>query len=194
MLWQPRDNQLYVCRYLENSLAVIDCATGTVRDYIQVGGWQEQACYVPTTHTVFCITEHGVAAIDCATRTVRTSVNLGRMAQDIAWSPYLDRLYLPNLGNEVVVIRELAPGVTEERLAPGPSRTAPGISIVRGSLNLTSDISNLTSDIVLLNAAGRRVLDLRPGANDVSGLAPGVYFVKSTVDNRQSPVSKVVIY
>jgi hypothetical protein len=41
----------------------------------------------------------------------------------------------------------------------------------------------------LLDASGREVLDLKAGANDVSGLAPGVYFV------RQEPqaVTKVVI-
>jgi hypothetical protein len=29
----------------------------------------------------------------------------------------------------------------------------------------------------LLDISGRKVLDLRPGENDVSRLAPGVYFV-----------------
>jgi hypothetical protein len=32
---------------------------------------------------------------------------------------------------------------------------------------------------LLLDAAGRRVLALQPGANDVSQLAPGVYFVRA---------------
>ena len=31
---------------------------------------------------------------------------------------------------------------------------------------------------VLLDAAGRKVLGLKAGENDVSGLAPGVYFVR----------------
>jgi len=30
-----------------------------------------------------------------------------------------------------------------------------------------------------MDAAGRKVLDLRPGANDISRLSPGVYFVRS---------------
>ena len=29
----------------------------------------------------------------------------------------------------------------------------------------------------LLDAAGRKVLDLGPGVNDVRGLSPGIYFV-----------------
>ncbi len=54
-----------------------------------------------------------------------------------------------------------------------------GPSVVRGVLNLQSAIRNPQSEIVLLDAAGRKVLALRPGANDVSRLGSGVYFVRS---------------
>jgi hypothetical protein len=39
------------------------------------------------------------------------------------------------------------------------------------------------------------VLDLKPGANDVSRLAPGVYFVseQSAVSGQRSAVRKVVL-
>jgi hypothetical protein len=58
--------------------------------------------------------------------------------------------------------------------APRPTHDA---TIVHGVLSVPA--SGLTPDIsrVLLDAAGRRVLDLRTGGNDVSRLAPGVYFV-----------------
>ena len=42
---------------------------------------------------------------------------------------------------------------------------------------------------MLLDISGRKVLELQPGANDVRGLAPGVYFVRS----EPSAVTKVVI-
>jgi len=48
----------------------------------------------------------------------------------------------------------------------------------------------------LLDASGRKVMDLRPGANDVRTLAPGVYFVRSgpsAVSWQPSAVTKVVI-
>jgi hypothetical protein len=35
------------------------------------------------------------------------------------------------------------------------------------------------SRAALLDAAGRKVMDLAPGDNDVSRLAPGVYFVRN---------------
>jgi hypothetical protein len=93
------------------------------------------------------------------------------------------------------VVEDKSPhsGVASEVRAPGASRLPPAATIIRGVLNLTPDISNPTSDIVLLDAAGRRVVSLKPGRNDVSALAPGVYFVRSTIDNRQSSMSKVII-
>jgi hypothetical protein len=73
-------------------------------------------------------------------------------------------------------------------------------SHVRGVLVLPRDMTELrpgNSDRVprpvLLDIAGRKMLDLAPGPNDVSHLAPGVYFVHSRLDQRLSPVSKVVI-
>ena len=48
----------------------------------------------------------------------------------------------------------------------------------------------------LLDATGRKVLDLHPGANDVRALAPGVYFVRGTKTEDGRPdatVRKVVL-
>jgi hypothetical protein len=41
-----------------------------------------------------------------------------------------------------------------------------------------SERSEGLSPFSLLDASGRKVMSLRPGANDVRGLAPGVYFVR----------------
>jgi hypothetical protein len=42
----------------------------------------------------------------------------------------------------------------------------------------------------LLDAAGRKALELKPGANDVSRLSPGVYFV---CEAQAQAVTKVVL-
>ena len=42
----------------------------------------------------------------------------------------------------------------------------------------------------LLDAAGRCVLDLRPGPNDVRHLSPGVYFVR---EGHPGPPARVII-
>lgn len=55
----------------------------------------------------------------------------------------------------------------------------PGASIVRGSLVLDrGPAADNGQPVALLNAAGRKVMDLRPGPNDLSRLVPGVYFVR----------------
>jgi len=74
-------------------------------------------------------------------------------------------------------------------------------SIVRSVLFLPRDMTGLpgNSDRVprptLLDAAGRKVLALHAGANDVSHLAPGVYFVRLALGVKRdaSGVTKVVI-
>jgi len=69
-------------------------------------------------------------------------------------------------------------------------------TIVRRVLHLPASSVRRGASSALLNAAGRKVMDLRAGVNDVSGLAPGVYFVRGpkTDDGRPDPaVRKVVI-
>jgi predicted outer membrane repeat protein len=74
-------------------------------------------------------------------------------------------------------------GVEEGRQLTANSRQLP--TVVRGVLFLPRlgtrselpERNSVMSRAVLLDAAGRRVLSLNPGANDVSRLAPGVYFV-----------------
>jgi hypothetical protein len=48
---------------------------------------------------------------------------------------------------------------------------------------------------VLLDVSGGKVLDLKPGANDVSRLAAGVYFIKGpeTEDGRPGAMRKVIL-
>jgi hypothetical protein len=77
------------------------------------------------------------------------------------------------IGRAVKYPREFTSGVKQEPAAPAPvtARLTPGI--VRGVLRLAG-----AAPARLLDAAGRRVVMLEPGANDVSHLAPGGYFVQ----------------
>jgi len=62
---------------------------------------------------------------------------------------------------------------------PQVSISKPGPTVVRGVLVLPEARSERREARgELLDAAGRKVLDLRHGGNDVSFLAPGVYFVR----------------
>jgi hypothetical protein len=74
-------------------------------------------------------------------------------------------------------------------------RTTNAATIVRGVLLLSSDDCRMSNGD-LLDVSGRKVMRLKPGANDVSGIAPGVYFVReepqATSPNPQA-IRKVVV-
>ena len=69
-------------------------------------------------------------------------------------------------------------------------------AVIRGVLEipLASGFKRNASG-VLLDASGRKVLALHPGVNDVSRLAPGIYFIseQGVVSNGQSAVRKVIL-
>ncbi len=68
-----------------------------------------------------------------------------------------------------------------------------GPTIVRGVL-MIGDRGPKTGDRAeLLDVSGRKVLDLHPGPNDVSRLAPGVYFVRSPTTDRVTQMTKVAV-
>jgi phosphoribosylformylglycinamidine (FGAM) synthase PurS component len=64
-------------------------------------------------------------------------------------------------------------------------------TIVRGVLRLP--VSPFTIHASLFDMTGRAVMPLRPGANDVSRLSPGVYFVQAPTGNRQSKMRRVIL-
>jgi hypothetical protein len=52
-------------------------------------------------------------------------------------------------------------------------------TIVHGALRVPASSLMRGASCALLDISGRKVLALHPGANDVRGLAPGVYFVRA---------------
>jgi hypothetical protein len=89
------------------------------------------------------------------------------------------------------------PGVAERaRSKLGWSKS--GATIVRGVLCLADGSSASSNPSWLLDISGRTVMGLGSGANDVSGLSPGVYFIReqSAVSSQHSGspnVRKVVL-
>jgi hypothetical protein len=74
-------------------------------------------------------------------------------------------------------------------------RTSGGGTIVRGVLFMPEVAGRKPQATSLLDISGRKVLDLNAGENDVTKLAPGVYFVRraSSVERDASSVTKVVV-
>ena len=94
--------------------------------------------------------------------------------------------------SSITVVRDAALVGVGESFEPRVAGLPPTPTVVRGMLYLPPSL--LTASSSLLSIDGRRVLDLRPGANDVRALAPGVYFVRA-VSRELSAVScsKVVV-
>jgi hypothetical protein len=81
-------------------------------------------------------------------------------------------------------------GVSGSRPEPGIDVT-PAPTIVRGVLALpVSPRPRVSESPCLLDACGRKVLDLSPGANDVRALAPGVYFIRQGLGIRGEGMGK----
>ena len=70
-------------------------------------------------------------------------------------------------------------------------------TVVRGLLKLGAVVSSQSAGrgAELLDISGRKVMGLRPGGNDVHGLAPGIYFVRErfAASGERSAVRKVII-
>jgi hypothetical protein len=88
------------------------------------------------------------------------------------------------VGSAGLQIYQFYGGGVEESFRPQATGLKPMPTIVRDILLLPglgtrSGLSDnpVMSRAVLLDAAGRKVAELHPGANDVNQLAPGVYFV-----------------
>jgi hypothetical protein len=104
-------------------------------------------------------------------------------------------------GEDTVVTAAMAwidstAGVSENREPPVAYHSTLSATINRGVLYLAGATNPTPQAASLLDISGRRVVNLRPGANDVRALAPGVYFVRGpkTEDGRPaSTVRKVVL-
>ncbi len=83
-----------------------------------------------------------------------------------------------------------------ETTKPEVRVTNSGATIIRGVLFLAEASSRKPQVASLLDISGRKVLDLKPGPNDVRALAPGVYFVREepqAASHKPQAVRKVVV-
>jgi hypothetical protein len=94
----------------------------------------------------------------------------------------------------MAVVLDNPTALGEEHPTPAASRIPPGgTMLVRGVLMLTASSLEREASGVLLDATGRRVTSLRTGANDVSGLAPGVYFLRLDTGSDRRVVKTVMV-
>jgi DNA-binding beta-propeller fold protein YncE len=128
------------------------------------------------------------------TDTVLLSLPVGYGPGALAWNPAHSWVYVSNrYGSSITVIRDTI-GVGVEESQPQASSHKLQATVVRGVLNLGVDSRQNTGyRAELLDATGRRVMKLKPGANDVRAVAPGVYFVTVNGSRNTVHARKVVV-
>ena len=217
LCWDSKDNKVYCACRDSDWVAVIDAYADTVVASLPVGDGPQALFYDSLNNCVFCACTYdsSAAIIDCEKDSVITTIAVGEQPIAMAWNPVDMRTYVANReGHSISVIRDsLRVGV--EEMAIGDWRLANRATVIRGVLVLPRDglgtrsagtghdpESSADSGHVplsraaLLDVSGRKVMDLHPGANDVSRLAPGIYFVRSgpsAVSRKPSTIAKIVI-
>jgi YVTN family beta-propeller protein len=172
------DNKVYCTNY-DTSVAVIDASADTLVALVPLGRSSDALCYDSLNNRVYCAcsSDSSVVVIDCRNDSVIATIHVGATPIALAWNPIELRTYVANYsGASISIIRDsLYVGVGSQ---PQASSRKPQATVFRGVLNLGVDSRQQTGyRAELLDAAGRRVMILRAGANDVRALAPGVYFV-----------------
>jgi DNA-binding beta-propeller fold protein YncE len=144
--------------------------------------------YSPYSNVLYCTNgrnSNNLSVVSADGSRVLSYVAVGEGPQSLLVCPAHERLYVGHGGmtTKIYVVRDRV----------GLSEAAPR------AVDKSDPAAVLASDVyehlgptpaILLDASGRRAADVRPGRNDVTGLAPGVYFIR-TAD--AAPVRRVVI-
>jgi YVTN family beta-propeller protein len=197
LCYNPTNNKVYCANEFSGDVTVIDGATNSVLATVVVGDEPCALCYDPQDNRVYCANRYSndVTVIDGATNGVVTTVAVGAGPCAFACNPVQNRVYVANYGgSSISVLRDTTVGI--EDMPYVEARVSNSATVVRRVL-MIGDREQKTADRAeLLDISGCKVLDLRPGSNDVRALAPGVYFVcpePSAVGRQPSAVAKVVI-
>jgi len=188
--WNPLTDRLYY-RTSEDSNAVFDCQTNRAVAYVPI---QYPRLCDTVRNRVYGTDRDGVVVLDGATDSVIARFPLPEPGK-MALNPARGRVYVGSGSSLVAVIRDTTTGIgSVGQLLTG---RGPAPTVVRGVLYVPGLGHNpdspsgigLCPALCLLDATGRRVMELATGANDVRRIAPGVYFIVSG----RSVVRKVVI-
>ncbi|MBN2465949.1 hypothetical protein JXD38_10055 [candidate division WOR-3 bacterium] len=205
LCWNPHDRKVYCANPGDSTVTVFDPLGDTILATVRTERGAGVLHYNPVNNTVYCLNGGGtpysrvvgrwVTLIDGTTDDVLGHLPVGSEPVAMAWNPFENRTYVACYrGSCISVIRDSMPGAIEEGRTPHAGRLAPGPTVVRGTLRTAFSRQHPANRAELLDISGRKVMELRPGENDIRCLSPGVYFVHSSLDTWRSPlVTKVVV-
>jgi DNA-binding beta-propeller fold protein YncE len=181
----------------DDSVLAIDVTSDTVTARMATSVQYQDACLDHAGRYLFCPSRY-----DSSLRIYDTQADsLVAIYQHlpypvaIASSPEQHCIYV-GCSDVILVYPDVPPGV-EETSSAEVRATKSGPTVVSRMLFVQRERGPWTGDrSALLNVSGRKVMDLKPGANDLRGLPSGVYFLRGprTEDGRPcAAVHRVVI-
>jgi DNA-binding beta-propeller fold protein YncE len=184
----------------ERQVEVIDPVARQVVRRVDTGLHPLRVDFDTLANRIYLFCSDGVGVFDCEVDTVTAWLPIGYTDHSSWASPYR-RMYVADRDDSRVwVIRDSTTvGIVGE---PKVRRERATQTVVRGTLPYRG-----AEEAALVDITGRKVMDLKPGENDVRSVAPGVYFItphpnllpqgererRSRASGKQSAVRKVIV-
>ena len=162
----------------KDSVVAIDATSDTVVARIKTSASPEGACLDHTGRYMFCASQYDTTLSVHDTQTdslVALYSHLPHPVSVVA-SPEQQCIYV-GCRDAMLVYPDVPPGVEE---ATNDEREAMNVlpTVVCGVLFLPESANHGPQATSLLDVSGRKVMSLRAGANDVSRVCTGVYFIR----------------
>jgi len=174
LIWDPVSNRVYVSCGNRNRVAVIDCATDSVIDYIRVGRWPVGMDLNTRHHKLYvrnCDSE-SVSIIDLETNEVIRTIRLRRMSPEAGcYNPRVDRYYCSGTDNEVVAIDGAGDTIVSRIPLPQESGARAMVTKETSSLVMVAASSYFADSLLVVDAIGDSVVSVLSVGRSPSSLA-----------------------
>ena len=196
----PVTRTAYVTNVNDDTVSVIDEATGTVTGTIAVGGGPAAVAVDPATHTAYVTNIAGtVSVIDEATGTVTATIAVGGGPDGVAVDPAAGQVYVTNGGSGTVSVIDEAAGTVTATIAVGSGPGGVAVDSAAGQVYVTNGGSGTVS--VIDEATGTVTATIavgsEPGAVAVDPAARTVYVANfagtvSVIDENAGTVTATI--
>ncbi len=190
------DNKVYCSSLSAGSLNAVDVAGDSLIARLFFHDYTRYTAYDPDHNVIYCDHDSGntnvVSLVDGAADSIVGRILLDGYLTEMTAVPQADRVFVADAGNSCLYVIRTSQEAVTERPSSRVSRVPSEVTILRGVLFMPEARGEKREARgELLDISGRKVLDLRPGANDVRALTPGVYFVREAQAQAQAQVHAV---